>query len=307
MYVCYIVYLTIDIESVIKIVPKHVFAREIMVITIERIASSVVNRVDRKNDSGIILYKGGSLMNGVSDFERTLHAFAEIFPPAVPETKFEKFLELLKVFSSGTLTGTVGQVLETTIKTCGVFANEKQKVQAVQYVANAYEVKCNAEIEMKRLEIESDKTKAITLYIERAFQEEIDEIHKNHILKMQELHTKKIIALYEIDKFAEIQLAGINKEYATIVRRNEGLCVLYRKYLQDMRSCNETPAHIINELSRSYMKIVEGAIWDKSIDMAIVQQGLDQSLKLLEFLSKYNNYFLPFESFIEQRKMLEEI
>lgn len=38
--------------------------------------------------------------------------------------------------------------------------------------------------------------------------------------------------------------------------------------------------------------------------MVDVQVGLDQILKLLQFLSSTNNYFLPFETFIEQRKQM---
>lgn len=245
-------------------------------------------------------------MNEITNIDSTLYAFSEIFPPKEPETKFDKFLELVKAFSSGTLVGTVGQVLTTTIKTCGLVSTEKQRVQAVKYVKDAYEVKCNAEIEMKSLDIESERNKALTLYIEHSFQKQIDEIHKNHAYKMQELQTNKEVALYEIDKYAQIQLEGINKEYATIIRRNEGLCVIYRKYLETMKNCKESPAHLIAELTKSYMNIVERSIFDKSVKMSDVQVGLDQSLKLLEFLGTYNNYFLPFEKFIEQRKKLEE-
>ena len=92
-------------------------------------------------------------MNEISNIDDTLHAFSELFPPQEPETKFDKILDLIQAFSSGTLVGTVGQVLTTTIKTCGVVAMEKQRVKAVKYVKDAYEVKCNAEVEMKKLNI----------------------------------------------------------------------------------------------------------------------------------------------------------
>lgn len=245
-------------------------------------------------------------MNEISNMDSTLEAFAEVFPPQEPETKFDKFLELIEAFSSGTLVGTVGQVLQTTIKTCGVVATEKQRVQAVKYVKDAYEVKCRADVEMRQLDVEAEKNKALTLYIERSFQKNIDEIHKNHIYRMHELRTNKEIALYEIDKYARVQLEGINQKYATIIRKNEALCVVYREYLEAMKATRETPSHLIAELSKSYMEIVSKSIFDKSVKMTDVEVGLNQSLKLLEFLGTYNNYFLPFEAFIEQRKKMEE-
>lgn len=245
-------------------------------------------------------------MNEILNLDNTLCAFSEVFPPKEPETKFDKFLELVQAFSSGTLVGTIGQVLQTTIKTCGVVSTEKQRVQAVKYVTDAYEVKCRSEVEMKMLNVEAEKNKALTLYIERSFQREIDQIHKNHIYRMKELQTHKEIALYEIDRYAQIQLEEINKEYAKIIRKNEALCVVYREYLEAMRASGEQPSHLISELSKSYMNIVSRSIFDKSVKMSDVEAGLNQSLKLLEFLGSYNNYFLPFETFIEQRKKMEE-
>lgn len=243
-------------------------------------------------------------MNEILNIDDTLYAFSELFPPQEPETKFDKILDLIRAFSSGTLVGTVGQVLTTTIKTCGVVATEKQRVQAVKYVKDAYEVKCKAETEMKRLSVESDKNKALTLYIEKSFQTKIDEIQKKHIYDMERLKNSKDIALYEIDKYAQVQLEGINKKYATVIRTNEDVCWLYRRYLDYMKNCNESPAHLIAEYSKAYMNIVQNSISDKSIKMSDVQVGLDQTLKLLQFLNSTNNYFLPFETFVEQRRQM---
>ena len=246
-------------------------------------------------------------MNELSNIDNTLYAFSELFPPQQPETKFDKILDLIKSLSSGTLVGTVGQVLTTTIKTCGIVSTEKQRVQAVKYVKDAYEVKCRAEVEMQRLNVESEKNSVLTLYIEKSFQNEIDEIQKKHIYDMQGLKDNKDVALYEIDQYARVQLEGIDKKYATIIRANEDVCWLYRRYLDYMRKCNESPAHLIAKYSEAYMNIVQNSVFDRSIKMSDVQIGLDQILKLLQFLSSTNNYFLPFETFIEQRKQMEVI
>lgn len=243
-------------------------------------------------------------MNEISNIDDTLYAFSELFPPQEPETKFDKIIDLIKAFSSGTLVGTVGQVLTTTIKTCGLVATEKQRVQAVKYVKDSYEVKCRAETEMKKLDVEAEKNRNLTLYIEKSFQTKIDEIQKKHIYDMERLKNNRDIAIYEIDKYAQVQLEGIDKNYATIVRANEDVCWLYRRYLDYMKNCNESPAHLIAEYSKAYMNIVQNSISDKSVKMSDVQIGLDQTLKLLQFISSTNNYFLPFEAFVEQRRKM---
>lgn len=241
------------------------------------------------------------------NIDDTLYAFSGIFPSKEPETKFDKVLELIKAFSSGTLVGTVGQVLETTIKTCGVISTEKQRVQAVKYVKDAYEVKCNAEVEMKRLSVESERNQALTLYIERSFQKQIDEIQKEHIYNMEKLKMNQAVALYEIDKYAQIQLEGINRKYATIIRANEDICLVYRQYLNSMKNCSETPAHLIAESSKAYMNIAQNAIHDKSVKINDVKIVLDSMLQLLQFLDSTHDYFLPFDKFVEQRKYMEVV
>lgn len=102
--------------------------------------------------------------------------------------------------------------------------------------------------------------------------------------------------MHETDRYAQIQFEGINKEYAMIIRRSEALCVVYREYLEEMRASGAQHSHLISELSKSYMNIASRSIFDKSVKMSDVEVGLNQSLKLLEFLESYNNYFLPFEA-----------
>ena len=46
-----------------------------------------------------------NIMSQIANIDSTLYAFSEIFPAREPETKFDKFLELVKAFSSGTLIG----------------------------------------------------------------------------------------------------------------------------------------------------------------------------------------------------------
>ena len=245
-------------------------------------------------------------MNQLTNLDNSLYAFSEIFPPKEPETKFDKFLELIKAFSSGTFVGVVGQALETTVKTCAAFATEKQRVKGVKYVADAYAVRCNAEIEMKKLALESEKNKSITLYIEQSFQKQIYEIQKSHKYKMQELRTRKEVTLYEIDKYAQERLEGINKEYAVIIRKNEGLCDVYRKYLMAMKEMNIPNLELMRILSREYMRIVERAIFDKSVKMSDIQEILNLALKIVEFCGTQIRDILPFEEYIKHKREMEE-
>lgn len=245
------------------------------------------------------------MMNSMLGLERTLDAYATIFPPQQPQTKFDKLIELVEAYSSGTLAGAIGQVLQATIKTYGIIKTDNNRIEALKYVADAYEVKSRADVELKGLELKSEKNRTLTLFIDRKFQADIDKIHKDHMYRMSELSTNKEIVLYKIDKYAQSKLMDINQKYATIIRQNEAACETYRKYLNAVKESGEDPSHMMCTISKSYMDIVMNSVFDKSVNMADVEMGLESALKLLDFWQKCDNSILPFEEFIQQKKILE--
>ena len=109
------------------------------------------------------------MMNSMLGLERTLDAYATIFPPQQPQTKFDKLIELVEAYSSGTLAGAIGQVLQATIKTYGIIKTDNNRIEALKYVADAYEVKSRADVELKGLELKSEKNRTLTLFIDRKF------------------------------------------------------------------------------------------------------------------------------------------
>ncbi len=203
-------------------------------------------------------------MNETTNIDSVLNAFSDLFPPKEPETRYEKILEFIKAFISGSFIGTVGRVLTTMIKTFGTIISEKYRVKTAEYVRDSYETECNAKVKMREMDLESEKTQFANLYIERLFQKEI----------------KKI-----------------NKCYASTMEMNKDMCKTYREYLNWIMNNNGAPAHLITEYSKIYMHIVQNSIADGSINMSDVQKGLDQILNLLYFLNSTNNYFQPFDTF----------
>lgn len=203
-------------------------------------------------------------MNETTNIDSVLNAFSELFPPKEPETRYQKILEFIKAFTCGSFVGTVGRVLTTMIKTFATIIGEKYCVKTAEYVRDTYETECNAKVNMRKLDLESEKTKVVNLYIERLFQKEIEEI---------------------------------NKCYASTTEKNREMCLMYREYLNWIMNSNGTPAHLISEYSDIYMNIVQNSMADGSISMSDVQNGLDQILNLLYFLNSTNNYFQFFEAF----------
>lgn len=262
------------------------------------------------------------MSNYLQPIDRTLLTVEKLFPPEKEATKFDKLIDLVKAVSSGGPWGVLGQAIETTGKVCNTISAGKQRVQAVRYVSDAYEVKARAEVEMARIKEMADarrsKDALMTLYVEKAFQTEFDTISKQILLeshrldtrhqeRMTEIRNQHEVAIRNLDSMAKQQLHGIDKKYTAIIRRNEMYCLLYRQYLKYLSDTKTTPSSMIAAISQRYMDIVEKAIFQPNINPQMLSAGLDEAMKLLQFLGNPDSFFISFDQFITQKKKIEEI
>lgn len=249
--------------------------------------------------------------------DNSLRVLGELWPAEQSQTKFDKMIDLIKALTSNSIPGVIGQAIETTGKVCSTLISGKQRVQAVKYVADAYEVKYQSEVELARIKNENSKNKALTLYIEKSFQTRMDEINKEIILRRKQLELEHSKAMHKIDAehkqailsmnlIAKEHLHSIDKQYAEMIRRNENYCLLYRQYLKTLQDSNVTPGVLIKELSNKYMDMLANLAYNPSISIERMDATLNAALKLLDFLDKSGNYFVPFEKFINQKKMMED-
>lgn len=262
------------------------------------------------------------MSNYLQPLDSMLLAVEKLFPPEKKATKFDIVIDLVKAVSSGTPWGVLGQAIETTGKVCNAISAGKQRVQAVKYVADAYEVKLRAEAEMARItehaESRRSNERMMTIYIEKSFQAELDALSKQILLeshrldihheeRMAEIRSHHEIAIRNIDNIAKQQLHSINKTYSEVIRRNEMYCLLYRQYLKYLSDTKTTPSAMISAISQRYMDIVEKAILQPNVNSETLSIGLDGSMKLLQFLGNPDSFFISFDQFISQKKRIEEL
>lgn len=242
-------------------------------------------------------------MDQLVHMDHSLQVINELFPPEKPDTKFDKVLDVIKALSGGTVAGVIGQALETTIKVLGTMNAGRQKVQAIKYVSDAYEMRYLSEIEMTRLKNQSEANKNITLYIDKAFQCKMDEINKEYLYKIKKIETDKELAIVRMDQYAKICLKDIDEKYAMLIRENEGKCALYRQHLQFMFSNKITPAHLISDLSKRYLDYaIKFTLQPRSpSDCAVNEKLLNDIIKLIECIGSCDGIFISFENFIGLR------
>lgn len=242
--------------------------------------------------------RGRYSMNHLSEADYTIAYVDRLFPPESKPTKFDKGIDLIKALSCTTVPGVIGQVLETGIKAYQSIKNTKYRCQAVKYVSNMYEVQKFSEIELKRLELESERNKTVSLYIDKTFQCEIDRISKEHTYKMSVLKNEHDTAIHRIDAYTKVELARINKTYAAIVREQEFKCVMYRQFLKQMYFSKVTPADLIAEASKQYFAIAQKAYERGDGDSSSTQAVFESILDYLRFVQDYNG-FVPFSEYIK--------
>lgn len=246
----------------------------------------------------------------------------KLFPPEKEATKFDKVIDLIKAASSGTPWGVLGQAIETTGKVCSVICSGNQRVQAVKYVKDAYEMKLRAEEEIARIheraETQRTQKRLLTLYVEKSFQAEMDKFSKKIILdshnldlkheeRMLEIQNQHELAIKKMDIVASQQLSYIDKHYADIIRRNEMYCLLYRQYLKSLADTKTTPSEMIFVISQRYIDVFNQATSNPNANPEIFAMGIDGLMKLLQFLGNPDSFFVPFDKFVAQKKTIEEL
>lgn len=249
--------------------------------------------------------------------DNSLRVLGELWPSERPSTRFDKMMDLIKTLAVNSIPGVIGQALETTGKVCSTLISGRQRIQAVKYVADAYEVKCRSEVELAKLNNERQKNQAITLYIEKTFQARMDELNRDIILRSKQMELAHSKSLYQIDAehkqailnmnlIAKEHLYSIDKRYAAIITRNENYCLLYRQYLKSLQDSNTTPGVLIRELSKRYMDMLCDFARNPSTNIEVMNRTVQAALELLDFLDKSGNYFVPFDKFVDQKKLMED-
>lgn len=249
--------------------------------------------------------------------DNSLRVIRELFPAEQAPTKFDKTIELIKALTANSIPGVIGQAIETAGKVCSTLLSGKQRVQAVKFVTDAYEVKLRSEVELARLNNESQKTKALTLYVEKSFQARMDELNKEILLrsraielkhseKMRQINAEHEKAIIGMNLIAKEHLHSIDKHYAEMITRNENYCLLYRHYLKSLQDSGITPGVMIKELSNKSLDMLATLANNSSISIERMNAALEAAKQLIDFVDRPEEYFIPFDKFINQKKMIED-
>lgn len=248
--------------------------------------------------------------NSFLEFEVLAKTVDKMYPVAKEKNNWDYGIELLKIIKPSTIGEKIQQAMEATIKMYSELNSSKIKGKTVKYLKDAYEVKCQSEVEIARINEKKEMDKAVVLYIEKAYQEKVDKINKDIILSTHELdvnHEKDMKELQYVYQLNMKKIESITKEhmhtidvkYAGIINENEKNCIIYRKYIKSMMDENVSKVMLMSEISKQYMEIVKRAN-EYSGNMEIFDKSLDALYRLLDFTGN-TNYLLPFEEFIERQ------
>lgn len=121
----------------------------------------------------------------------------------------------------------------------------------VKYTSSLEETKVKAAVELRKLDLESQKldnqyklqSKVLTLYVDRQYQNTIDQISKSFHQSSRNIEDQKYCAIREIDRYTQSVTAGMDQRYRKLLREEEMVCGAYREMLHDLNQKGISKIH----------------------------------------------------------------
>lgn len=180
----------------------------------------------------------------------TVEAVIEKFP-VENKTNFDRFLEMAHILKDNTVS-TISGAITSVFQTAALMQGRREVRRCIEYVTHMEEMKVQAEVEKKRLEVESEKillqSKVLHLYVDRQFQDSVNQIMDYHYQQSQRIEMAGYMAVREIDRYAESVMNRQNEATKRIIRENEAVYAAYTDMINGIYRSGKTPAETAGDI-----------------------------------------------------------
>ncbi len=164
----------------------------------------------------------------------------EVFPEKKKDN-FDRVMEVAHLLMDGTV-GTVVNVMNAMFQTYALIQGRRDARKIVAYTNSLEEARIKSEVEMKRLDVESQRNwyqydlqkKMLTLYVDKNFQNTVDQITKSTQVASRKIEIERCRAIKEIDKYTMSVTKGMDWRYREMLRQEEAVCAVYRDFIHDL-------------------------------------------------------------------------
>lgn len=171
--------------------------------------------------------------------------------PLEKKTGWDRLLEAGHILMDNTV-GTVAGAINSVFQTAALMQGRYEIRRCVEYVYHMEEMKVQAEVEKKRLEVESEKillqSNALHLYVDQQFQNSVNQILAQHYQQSRQIASVGYQAMQAIDKFAQSAMYCQNETAKKIIRENEAVYGAYADMINGLHKIGKTPAETAGDI-----------------------------------------------------------
>jgi hypothetical protein len=136
-----------------------------------------------------------------------VQAVLDVFPEKKKDG-FDRVMDVAHLIMDGTV-GTVCSTIDSVFQTYALIQGRRDARRIVKFTSSLEETKVKAAVELRKLDLESQKldnqyklqNKVLTLYVDRQYQNTVDQISKSFHQASRNIEDQKYNAIREIDRY----------------------------------------------------------------------------------------------------------
>lgn len=179
-----------------------------------------------------------------------VQAVLDVFPEKKKDG-FDRVMDVAHLIMDGTV-GTVCSTIDSVFQTYALIQGRRDARRIVKFTSSLEETKVKAAVELRKLDLESQKldnqyklqNKVLTLYVDRQYQNTVDQISKSFHQASRNIEDQKYNAIREIDRYTQSVTAGMDMRYGKLLREEEMVCGAYREMLHDLNQKGISKIHV---------------------------------------------------------------
>lgn len=228
--------------------------------------------------------------------------------PQLKKDNFDRAMEVAGLFLN-TPVATVCNCISDIFQTFALMQGRKEARKIVRYTTSLEEVRTNAAIEMKKIELEQYRTrriydlqeKTLTLYVDKKYQQTVDQITRKYHEESFNIHRERDRAFRKIDDYTKKSMSEVDYRYCQLMRDEELVCAAYREMLKKVSNQGGTITIAGQILTQAIQHSSE--LSDKRFEMV-----MDIVSKMTQYsYDSYSGYSASFDNYISLEGQIQRI
>ena len=213
------------------------------------------------------------------ELNEAVQTVLELSPANKKKDALDKMIDIGGILFGGPL-GTVASAASEAFQNYSLMTMHDQDVKLIKYLTDVEKLKISSETELKKAQMQQE---SLEIYIDRSFQDAIDEISKSYRKNLSDIRGESARVIREIDAYMQRNINKVNEYQRTVVVHNELACAAYREFLADTLENNVSLLEMASELIDRLIFYSDKFNNTKFLGICGVINGLTQPRDFLHF------------------------